>query len=130
MHARLFLLVPLLVPLAEEGWGDHPVTDRVAEIYLRPLLERRIEALILGCTHYPLLIEVIKRHLPPHIEILEQGRIVSEKLVDYLKKKPDLARRISRNGQTLFRTTEYPEVFESKAALFMGHPVKAENAHL
>jgi len=46
---------PLFVPLAEEGWGDHPVTDRIAEIYLRPLLEAGLEAIILGCTHYPLL---------------------------------------------------------------------------
>jgi glutamate racemase len=46
---------PLFVPLAEEGWGDHPVTDQVAEIYLRPLLDLGVDAIILGCTHYPLL---------------------------------------------------------------------------
>jgi glutamate racemase len=46
---------PLLVPLAEEGWLDHPVTRRVAALYLKPLLRKRIDALVLGCTHYPLL---------------------------------------------------------------------------
>ena len=123
---------PMWVPIVENNEIGSAGADFFIKKNIDNILSKdsELDTLILGCTHYPLLIEVIRKHLPPHIEILEQGRIVSEKLVDYLKKKPDLDQRISRNGETLFRTTEYPDVFESKAALFMGHPVKAENAHL
>jgi glutamate racemase len=72
---------PLFVPLAEEGWGDHPVTDRVAEIYLRPLLDRQIEALILGCTHYPLLIPSLTRIAGPGVRLVDSAESVTEAVV-------------------------------------------------
>ena len=120
------------VPIVENNEIGSAGADYVIMINIDNILskDRELDTIILGCTHYPLLIEVIRKHLPPHIEILEQGRIVSEKLVKYLKKHPELDQRITQNGEILFRTTEYPDVFEQKAALFMGHPVKAENAHL
>lgn len=72
---------PLFVPLAEEGWGDHPVTDRVAEIYLRPLLERGAEAVILGCTHYPLLLPSLERIAGPAVRLVDSASSVTETVV-------------------------------------------------
>ncbi len=123
---------PMWVPIVE----NNEIGSAGAEYFIRKNIDNilrkdsELDTLILGCTHYPLLIDVIKKYLPPHITILEQGRIVAEKLVGYLQKHPELEQRISRNGATLFHTTEYPEVFESKAALFMGQKIKAENVHL
>jgi len=72
---------PLLVPLAEEGWGDHPITDQVAETYLRPLLDRAIEALILGCTHYPLLLPSLTRVAGPAVRLVDSASSVTETVV-------------------------------------------------
>jgi len=123
---------PMWVPIVENNEIGSAGADFFIKKNIDNILRKDgdLDTLILGCTHYPLLMDSIKKHLPPRIEILEQGRIVSEKLVDYLKKNPGLAQRLGRNSRVLFRTTEYPEVFESKAALFMGCPVKAENVSL
>lgn len=72
---------PLFVPLAEEGWGDHPVTDRVAEIYLRPLLDRGVETLILGCTHYPLLLPSLARVAGPRVRLVDSATSVTDTVV-------------------------------------------------
>ena len=74
---------PLFVPLAEEGWVDHPVTDLVAEHYLRPLLAGGIDALILGCTHYPLLRPSLERVVGPSLRLITRQprwrqRVVTE----------------------------------------------------
>jgi glutamate racemase len=123
---------PMWVPIVENNEIGSAGADFFIKKNIDNILSKdsELDTLILGCTHYPLLMESIKKYLPSRIEILEQGRIVSEKLIDYLKRNPGLAQRIDRKGEILFRTTEYPEVFESKAALFMGRPVKAENVQL
>jgi len=69
---------PLLVPLAEEGWGDHPVTDQIAEHYLRPVLEWGAEALILGCTHYPLLVPSLRRVVGEGIGLVDSANSVAD----------------------------------------------------
>jgi glutamate racemase len=75
---------PLFVPLAEEGWGDHPVTERVAEIYLRPLLDWGAEALILGCTHYPLLRPSLERVVGKGVRLVDSATAVAAAVIgDY-----------------------------------------------
>ena len=69
---------PLFVPLAEEGWGDHPVTDQVARHYLTPLLEWGAEALILGCTHYPLLRPSIERVAGSNVRLVDSASAVAD----------------------------------------------------
>jgi glutamate racemase len=68
---------PLFVPLAEEGWGDHPVTDQVAELYLRPLLDWGAETIILGCTHYPLLIPSLARVAGGEVTLVDSASAVA-----------------------------------------------------
>ncbi len=72
---------PLFVPLAEEGWGDHPVTDLVAAHYLRPLLEWGAEVLILGCTHYPLLLPSLERVVGRGVRLVDSASAVAGRVV-------------------------------------------------
>ena len=73
---------PLLVPLAEEGWGDHPVTDQVAQHYLGPLLDWGVETVILGCTHYPLLRPSLQRVVGPAVRLVDSATSVAETVAD------------------------------------------------
>ncbi|MCS7177262.1 MAG: glutamate racemase [Candidatus Kapabacteria bacterium] len=70
---------PLFVPLVEEGWIESPVTEQIAEFYLAPLREAGIDTLVLGCTHYPLLVPVLQRVLPD-CRLVESGAAVAERL--------------------------------------------------
>ena len=68
---------PLFVPLVEEGWLDDRVTVEVAERYLRPLIEKRIDTLVLGCTHYPLLAPVLRRVMGPDVDLVDSAESVA-----------------------------------------------------
>lgn len=69
---------PLFVPLVEEGWHDDPVTEQVAERYLRPLLDAGVDTLVLGCTHYPLLKPVLQRVAGPDVTLVDSAEAVAE----------------------------------------------------
>jgi len=123
---------PMWVPLVEnneifsEG-ADYFVRKNIQNILNK---DEKMDTLILGCTHYPLLIDVIKKYVPKEIEILTQGHIVAEKLIDYLQRHPEMEKRLSKGGTREYQTTESAEIFESKAALFLGKEIKAEHIHL
>lgn len=72
---------PLFVPLAEEGWGDHPVTDQIARHYLTPLLEWGAQTMILGCTHYPLLRPSLHRVVGPNVHLVDSASAVAEAVI-------------------------------------------------
>jgi glutamate racemase len=69
---------PLFVPLVEEGWHDDPVTEEVARRYLRPLLDAGVDTLVLGCTHYPLLVPVLRRVAGPDVTLVDSAEAVAE----------------------------------------------------
>jgi len=69
---------PLFVPLVEEGWHDDPITEQVAERYLRPLLDSGVDTLVLGCTHYPLLKSVLRRAVGPDVMLVDSAEAVAE----------------------------------------------------
>lgn len=75
---------PLFVPLAEEGWFDHPVTREVARIYLAPLVDAGVDTVILGCTHYPLLKDVIARELGGETALVDSGEAVAGEVARHL----------------------------------------------
>jgi glutamate racemase len=75
---------PLFVPLAEENMGDHPATELIARDYLLPLLEQGIRALVLGCTHYPLLMPVIQRVVGPQVQLVDSAHAVASELARVL----------------------------------------------
>lgn len=72
---------PLFVALAEEGWGDHPITDQIARHYLRPMLGWGAEAIILGCTHYPLLKPSLARVVGPEVRLVDSAHAVAEAVI-------------------------------------------------
>ncbi len=123
---------PMWVPIVEnneigtEG-ADYFIRKNIQNIFQK---DASLDTLILGCTHYPLLIETILKYVPEKVNILVQGEIVAEKLVDYLQRHPEMETRLSKQGTIHYLTTESADNFEGKAALFMGHAVRAEHVHL
>jgi glutamate racemase len=75
------LACPLFVPLAEEDWGDHPVTDQIARHYLTPLIEWGAQTMILGCTHYPLLRPSLHRVAGPSVYLVDSANAVAEAVI-------------------------------------------------
>ncbi len=78
---------PLLVPLAEEGWKDHPVTTLTIKEYLNPLLDEEIDTLVLGCTHYPILKESIQKVVGNNIVLVDSAEAISQQLYEILPDK-------------------------------------------
>lgn len=123
---------PMWVPLIENGEAFGPGADYFVEKYCRQLMDcdPEIDTLLLGCTHYPLLTEKIRKVIPENVAIIPQGRLVADSLADYLKRHPEIAERCTREGSTKFLTTENTEKFDRIAPLFLNHPVAAERIHL
>lgn len=123
---------PMWVPIVENNEIDTEGAEFFIKRNIQNILQKDkdLDTLILGCTHYPLLLKVIKKYIPDNITILEQGQIVSERLIDYLKKHPEIDRRISRNRTIVYQTTESAQIFEKKSALFIGQNVRAEKIRL
>ena len=90
----------------------------------------QIDSIILGCTHFPLLKDLIEEYLPPGVQVYEQGQFVAESLTNYLVRHPEVEERCSKNGNQQFLTTETAENFDQQATLFLGHPVVSQKVHL
>lgn len=123
---------PLWVPLVEnneaDGDGaDYFVKKRIDEILSRDAL---IDTLILGCTHYPLLLPKIRKYTPDHVRIVPQGEYVAASLEDYLARHTDMERRCTRGGSTHYLTTENPEKFKENARIFLRHDIAVEHVDL
>lgn len=112
---------PMWVPLVETGEFNGPGADYFVKKYIDAILEEdpAIDTLILGCTHYPLLLPKIRQYTPEHIRILPQGELVAESLADYLRRHPEMERKCTKGGTIEFLTTESPEKFDTLASLFM-----------
>lgn len=112
---------PMWVPLVETGEFNGPGADYFVKKYIDAILEEDpdIDTLILGCTHYPLLLPKIRQYTPEHIHILPQGELVAESLADYLRRHPEMERECTKGETIEFLTTESPEKFDTLASLFM-----------
>ena len=123
---------PIWVPLVENNEIDSPGTDYFVSKNIHNLMtaDPEIDAIILGCTHYPLLMPVIKKYVPQGVQILEQGKVVSASLVDYLHRHPEMDQRCSKSGTVKYYTTENIDVFEKNASTFIGREIKGEKVLL
>jgi len=123
---------PIWVPLVENNEIDTPGTEYFVSKNIRNLLttDPDIDAIILGCTHYPLLLPVIKKFVPKGIRLLEQGKVVSAKLVEYLDRHPEMDQRCTKSGLVKYYTTENVEVFEKNATIFIGKSIQSEKITL
>ena len=117
--ARIFARTcPLLVPLVEEGWIDHPVTTAVLREYLGPLLQRRIDTLVLGCTHYPVLKTVIAQVVGRRVALVDSAESCAAFVRERLEKMNLLQRRRRRPGVIQPYVTDEVERFAQLAARF------------
>ncbi len=116
---------PMWVPLVETGEFDGPGADYFVKKYINAILSEdpEIDTLILGCTHYPLLLPKIRQYTPERVRILPQGELVAESLADYLLRHPEMERKCTKGRSIEFLTTESPEKFDTLASLFMQSPV-------
>ncbi|MCS7250324.1 MAG: glutamate racemase [candidate division WOR-3 bacterium] len=107
---------PLLVPLVEEGWINHPITKEILKIYLEPLKEEEIDTLLLGCTHYPLLKKTIEEIFRNKITIVDSAEELAKSIVDFFD-----YRKIKRiKGELIIYLTDIPPEFERVARNFLG----------
>lgn len=120
---------PMWVPLVENEEHNSHGADFFVKKHLSRLLakSRDIDSILLGCTHYPLLINKIKQFLPPHIRLVPQGEIVANSLADYLRRHPEMEAACSRGGRRSFLTTDSPEIFDQRATIFFGEKVESEH---
>lgn len=109
---------PLLVPLIEEHWHTKPEARMILRKYLRPAKSHNIDTLILGCTHYPLMLGDFKRMMGKRTRILDNGKIVAASLKNYLSRHPEIERQLERDGKRIFCTTDDPERFQEFTKTF------------
>lgn len=112
---------PMWVPLVENNEYNSDGADYFIQKHINRLLEKdpHIDTVILGCTHYPLLIEKIKKFTPSHIHIVAQGEYVAHSLRNYLNRHPEMETRCTKNGTIRFLTTESEVKFEESASIFL-----------
>ncbi len=125
-------ICPMWVPLVENGEQDGPGADYFIQKNLKNILaaDPKIDTLLLACTHYPLLIPKIRKHVPSHIKIIDQGGIVADSLVDYLQRHPEIENRLQQSGSVNFFTTDDENTFNEKATLFYGRKTIAKKTDL
>lgn len=123
---------PMWVPLVECGEYDSPGADYFVRKSIENLFRRDplIDNVILGCTHYPLLLGKIRQYMPQGVHIIEQGGYVAKSLKDYLARHPEMAELITTGGSVRFQTTEQADAFQSKAAIFMGEQLEAQRVQI
>jgi glutamate racemase len=123
---------PMWVPLVENNEYNSPGADYFIQKNIDELLQQsgNIDTILLACTHYPVLMEKIKKAVPAGITVLSQGEIVANSLQVYLLKHPEINQKCSKSGKISFYTTDSSEDFDSHAAVFYGKPVKSTHITL
>ncbi|NQT50061.1 aspartate/glutamate racemase family protein [Candidatus Kuenenbacteria bacterium] len=117
---------PLLVPMIEEGWDRRKEIKSVLRYYLRPLKQAKVKVLILGCTHYPLLIKQIKSIMGPSCFVPNPGEIVAKSLAEYLKRHAELEKGLTKNSQTRYLVTDLNDNFKKQAERFIEEKINIE----
>lgn len=123
---------PFWVPLVEYNECDSPGADYFVKKRIDQLmaLDSRIDAVILGCTHYPLLMPKIQKYIPSGVRIVPQGDYVADSLRLYLSRHPEMERKCTRGGRVHYLTTESPDKFRESAQIFLHEPVEVESITL
>ena len=121
---------PLLVPLVEEGWVDHPVTEQVASIYLGEAFAdgfHDADTLVLGCTHYPLLKPLLARVTPEHVRIVDSAESTAREVATHFKQlvpaAADASEERRANPRLRFFATDSTEKFQRLGQRFLGHTI-------
>ncbi len=113
---------PLFVSLAEEGWWDNEISKMIAEEYLKALKEENIDTLVLGCTHYPLLQNTIKKVIGDSVNLIDSAREVAKVVKGILEEK-DLQRNPEIKPVYRYYTSDSVEKFETLGSAFLKHSI-------
>jgi glutamate racemase len=123
---------PIWVPLVEgneyntEG-GKYFIKKHIDQLFKK---DPAIDTLVLGCTHYPILIDQLKEYVPKNVTIISQGEIVAKQLKNYLERHPGIETQCSKNGTVKYFTTEDPANFQEKAGIFLEEKIEVEHIEL
>lgn len=123
---------PLWVPLVENNEHHSHGADFFVRKNMKSIFEKGedIDVILLACTHYPLLGEKIREHLPIDVKLVSQGEIVAESLVDYLSRHPEIEQACSKNWSRAFYTTDSTEDFDNHATIFFKETVRSQHVDL
>ncbi len=123
---------PLWVPLVENNEAEGEGTDYFIRKYIDELLskDKQIDTVILGCTHYPLLLSKIKKYMPDGITTIAQGELVGDSLKDYLYRHPEMDSKCTKGGNCVYYTTEAEEKFIESASTFLNKAVTVQHVEL
>ncbi|MDE6116651.1 MAG: glutamate racemase [Duncaniella sp.] len=123
---------PMWVPLVENKEFDSPGADYFVEKYVEQLFgeEPEIDTVVLGCTHYPLLLDKIRRQVGDRAQIVTQGELVAASLKDYLRRHPEMDAKCTKGGTCTYLTTENPTKFTELAEIFLNAPIAANHVTL
>lgn len=119
---------PLWVPMIENNEHLTEGAEKFIKQDLDSLLRQSpvIDTILLGCTHYPLVLDTIRKLLPAGIQVVTQGEIVADSLVDYLQRHPEITQQVTLSSTTRFCTTDSPAYFDRHASSFFGEAVHSE----
>ena len=121
---------PLLVPLVEAGEQNSQMTEIALRKYLKPLLAKEIDTLILGCTHYGILESKIRKIVGKNVKIISESKIIGGKLKDYLARHPEIETRLAKNKKRTFYSTDLTDNFRRLGGKFFGDRIEVEKAEL
>ncbi len=120
------LACPMWVPIIENGEADKPGADYFVKDSIDKLMamDPEIDTIILGCTHFPLLMDKIRKYVPENVKLVPQGQYIARSLQDYLRRHYEMREKITMGGTCTYYTTESAEKFQESAALFLHEDAK------
>lgn len=123
---------PMWVSLVENNESQDEGADYFIRKYIDQLLSKdpQIDTVILGCTHFPILLPKIRQYIPEHISVIAQGEYVAESLKDYLKRHPEMDAKCTKNGNCQFYTTEAEKKFSESASTFLKQQISVKRITL
>lgn len=123
---------PMWVSLVENNESQNEGTDYFIRKYIDQLLTKdpQIDTVILGCTHFPILLPKIQQYIPEHISVISQGEYVAQSLKDYLRRHPEMDAKCTKNGNCSFYTTEAEEKFTESASTFLQQQIRVKHITL
>ena len=123
---------PMWVSLVENNESQNEGTDYFIRKYIDQLLTKdpQIDTVILGCTHFPILLPKIRQYIPEHISVISHGEYVAQSLKDYLRRHPEMDAKCTKNGNCSFYTTEAEEKFTESASTFLQQQIRVKHITL
>ncbi len=115
---------PLLVPLVEEGWVNKRETKMIVRSYLAPLKRKQVTALVLGCTHYPLLKKIIQPRIGKRTTIIDSSEELAENLKEYLQDNSEFASELEKGGENFYYVSDVTEAATSTARRIFGRKIE------